>query len=137
MNALVTRRAVQALLVLASLICTGCETTGDAVDEGEPVFVEEESAPAPQETPEAPAEKDKDAEEGEVPLVVAETEHPQSTPPPNKLEEVVVEAVRERHEVILDLVTEAKSILRNVKLEYAFTGKGRREVLRGRPEVRR
>jgi hypothetical protein len=133
MNALVTRRAVQALLVLASLICTGCATTGDAVDEGEPVFVEEESTPASQEMPEAPAEKDKDAEEGEVPLVVAESEHPQSTPPPKKLEEVVVEAVRERHEVILDLVSEAKSILRNVKLEYAFTGKGRREVLRGRP----
>ena len=42
---------------------------------------------------------------------------------------------RERHEVILDLVSEAKSILRDVELEYVFTGKGRREVLRGRPVV--
>jgi hypothetical protein len=35
--------------------------------------------------------------------------------------------------VILDRVSEAKSLLRGVELEYVFTGKGRREVLRGRP----
>ena len=40
---------------------------------------------------------------------------------------------RERHEVILDLVSEAQSILRDVELEYVFTGKGKRETLRGRP----
>ncbi len=72
-------------------------------------------------------------EEGEVPLVVAESEHPETVSPANKLEEVVVEAPRERHEVILDLVSEAQSILRDVELEYVFTGKGRRETLRGRP----
>jgi hypothetical protein len=130
MNALVTRRAVQALLVLASLICTaGCETTRGVADEGEPVFVEEESAP--QGTTEASSEKD--AGEGEVPLVVAESEHPETVSPGKELEEVVVKAHRDRHEVILDLVSEAKSILRDVKLEYVFTGKGKREVLRGRP----
>jgi hypothetical protein len=130
MNALVTRRAVQALLILAALLCTvACETTRGISDEGEPVIVDEESAP--QEAPEAPMEKD--GEEGEVPLVVAESEHLEDVSPGKELEEVVVEAHRDRHEVILDLVSEAKSILRDVKLEYVFTGKGKREALRGRP----
>jgi len=35
--------------------------------------------------------------------------------------------------VILDLVSQAQSVLRGVELEYVFTGKGRKEVLRGRP----
>jgi hypothetical protein len=131
MNALVTRRAVQALLVLASLLCTACATTGGVSDEGEPVFVGEESAP--REAPGAPMAKD--GEEGEVPLVVAESEHPEDVSPGKELEEVIVEAHRDRHEVILDLVSEAKSILRDVELEYVFTGKGRKEVLRGRPVV--
>jgi len=132
MNALVTRRAVQALLILAASICTAaCGTTGGVSDEGEPVFVEEEAAPRG--APEAPMEKD--GAEGEVPLAVAESEHPVDAPPGKELEEVVVEARRERHEVILDHVSEAKSMLRGVELEYVFTGKGRKEVLRGRPVV--
>jgi len=130
MNALVTRRAIQALLVLASVICTaGCQTTGGVSDEGEPVIVEHESAP--QEATGAPVAKE--VEEGEVPLVVAESEHRDDVSPDKELEEVVVEAHRDRHEVILDLVSKAKSILSNVELEYVFTGKGKREVLRGRP----
>jgi hypothetical protein len=132
MNPLVARRAVPALLVLIALICTAaCETTGGVADEGEAVFVEEESGPG--EVPEAPTAKH--AEEGEVPLAVAESEHPGDVSPGKELEEVIVEARRERHEVILDLVSEAKSILRDVELEYVFTGKGKREVLRGRPVV--
>jgi hypothetical protein len=112
------------------LICTAaCETTGGVSDEGEPVFVEEESAP--REAPGAPMTKD--GEEPEVPLVVAETERPDDVSSGKEIEEVVVEAARERHEVILDLVSEAQSILRGVELEYVFTGKGRKEVLRGRP----
>ena len=131
MNPLVTRIAVQALLVLASLICTACETTGVVSYEGEPVFVEEESAP--QGAPKTAMAKD--GEEGEVPLVVAESEHPEDVSPGKELEEVIVEARRDRHEVIFDLVSEAKSILRDVELEYVFTGKGKREALRGRPVV--
>ena len=77
----------------------------------------------------------KDVEEGEVPLVVAESEHPDDASAGKELEEVIVEAHRLRHEVILDLVSEARSILRDVELEYVFTGKGKREVLRGRPVV--
>jgi hypothetical protein len=130
MNALVSRRAVQALLVLAALACTtACETTGGVSDEGEPVFVEEASAH--QEAPEAPMANV--GGDGEVPLVVAESEHPEDVSSGEELEEVVVEAHRERHEVILDLVSEGQALLRDVELEYVFTGKGRREVLRGRP----
>ena len=77
----------------------------------------------------------KDGEEAAVPRVVAKPEHPEDVSPGKELEEVVVEAHRDRHEVILDLVSEARSILRDVELEYVFSGKGRREVLRGRPVV--
>lgn len=129
MIALDPRRAVQALLVLASLACAACATTDGAFDEGEPVFIEEESAPLA--APGAPIEQRR--EEGQVPAVVAESERPEPVSPGKELEEVVVEAARERHEVILDLVSEAKSVLRDVELEYVFTGYGRREVLRGRP----
>jgi len=130
MNSLVTQRAIQALLVIASLTCTAaCETTGGVADEGEAVFVAEASAP--QEAPETPVARI--GEEGEVPLVVARSENAEDVLSDTELEEVVVEARRDRHEVILDLVSEAQSILRDVELEYVFTGKGRKEVLRGRP----
>ena len=128
MTAFLARTAAQAFLVLASLACTACATTGGAVAEEEPVSIAEESAP--REVPVAAVQQ----EEGEVPLVVAESEHPESAPAGSELEEVVVEApARTRHEAILDLVTEAKFVLRDVELQYVFTGKGRKEVLRGRP----
>jgi hypothetical protein len=132
MHVLVTRRAARALLILASSFCiAACETTGGVADEGEPVLVEEVSAA--QGSPQAPTVKA--AQDGEVPLVVAESEHPAEVAPGRELEEVIVEAQRERHEVILDLVSEAKTLLRDVELEYVFTGKGRKETLRGRPVV--
>jgi hypothetical protein len=132
MKALGTRRATQVLLVLVSLIFTaGCETTGGVADEGEPVFVGEEFAPP--EASEAPMEKD--GEERDVRLVVAGSGHPDDVARVTELEEVVVQAQRDRHAVILDLVSEAKAILRDVELEYVFKGKGRKEVLRGRPVV--
>ena len=130
MNGFVTRRA-QVLLILASFICTACGTTGGVADEGEPVFVAQE--PARQAAPEAPIARV--GQEGEVPLVVAQSEHPAGVSPGEEIEEVVVEAHRERHERILDRVSQAQSMLRDVELEYVFTGKGRREVLRGRPVV--
>jgi hypothetical protein len=131
MNALVTRRAAQALLVLAFLMCTAaCETTGGVSDEGEPVLVAGESAP--QTAPGTSMEKD--AEEGEVPLIVARSERPEEVSPDKELEEVIVKArAGDRHEVIRDFVSEAESILRDVELEYVFTGKGKKEALRGRP----
>ena len=132
MDAPVIRRAVLALLVLVYLACTaGCETTGSVPDEGEPVFIDEESAPRDG----LESQTAKVGEDGEVPLVVAESEHPEDVSPGKELEEVVVQAHRERHEVILDHVSKAKAILRDVELEYVFTRKGRKEVLRGRPVV--
>jgi hypothetical protein len=48
--------------------------------------------------------------------------------------EVIVAAKPEqRHELIRDLMAEAQVLLRDVELRYVFTGKGRRETLRGRP----
>jgi len=130
MNALAARGAVRALSILACLVCAACATTGGVVEEGEAVLIKEEAALPPQ-APESPPEKNE--QEGEVPLVVAESERPETVPPVEELEEVIVEAARDRHEVILDLVSEAQSVLRDVELKYVFTGKGKREVLRGRP----
>ncbi len=132
MHALVSRRAARALLIVASFICiAACETTGGVADEGEPVLFEEvAAAPGSAQAPTATA-----AEIGEVPPAVAGSGHPAEVAPGRELEEVIVEAQRERHEVILDLVSEAKTLLRDVELEYVFTGKGRREALRGRPVV--
>ena len=48
--------------------------------------------------------------------------------------EVVVQGrSRTRHEAIHDLVAEAQTLLRDVELQYVFTGKGKKQVLRGRP----
>jgi hypothetical protein len=58
---------------------------------------------------------------------------PATTPAGKALEEVIVEAPRARSEVIMDHVAEARVLLQPFELKYVFTGKGRREVLRGRP----
>jgi hypothetical protein len=122
------RRAGALFAVLASLLGAACGTTGGGYEEeGEPVFVGEES-PVPEEP--VPSL----AEEGEVPLAVAESEHPVEVTPAGEFPEIVVAAPRrDRHEVIHDLVSEAMSLLQDVQLEYVFTGKGKREILRGRP----
>ncbi len=131
MNALVTRTATKALLILASVACiAACGTTGGAGDEGEPVFIPEQDASLDAAGPESDTG---DTEEGEVPLAVAESERPEVDASGKEIEEVVVRAQRERHELILGRVSEAKSLLRDVQLEYVFTGKGKKEVLRGRP----
>jgi hypothetical protein len=134
MNPHAARRAAQALLIAIAVLCTGCAATRGSVDEGEAVAVMEEApAPEPLEAPveEKPEEKEV---EGEVSLAVAETESPPTESPVSEIAEVVVGArTGERHEVIHDLVAEAQALLRNVELEYVFTGKGKREVLRGRP----
>jgi hypothetical protein len=114
-------------LILLSALLAGCATTGDITEE--PTVVEaappaevaaaiEEAAP--------PEDEGSKQEEGEVPLPVAESEQP-TTP----TEEVIVKATR--HQVIHDLVAEAQTLLRDVELQYVFTGKGRNQVLRGRP----
>ena len=122
-------RVSRILLLVATLACSACATTPGGWEEAEPVLIEEPAttpAPAPEES------KDAKAVEGEVPLAVAETEQP-TIDQPDELEEVIVEAPRLRHEVIMDLVSEAQALLRDVELEYFFTGNGKRQVLRGRP----
>ena len=125
-------RANLALLVaLACLACTACGTTGATMeDEPEPVLVSEVAAPVEAEAPGAPSAATK-VPEGEVAPAVAKSEPP--APATRELEEVIVEAPRERHEIILDLVTQAQQLLDGVELEYVLTGKGRKQTLRGRP----
>ncbi len=115
-------------LILVSLLCAGCATTGGSNEE-EPtltdaVLVPTAEAAALVETAAIVAEGGSKQEEGEVPLVVAESEKP---------EEVIVQGRNEPHQVIHDLVAEAQTLLHDVELQYVFTGKGRRQVLRGRP----
>ena len=127
MNRLAKRGALPALLIGLSLLCSACATTGGVADEGEPVYVPEETMADEKPGPE-------EESEGEVPLAVAESESVQPSGPVDELAEIVIEArKRDRHEVINDLVGVAQSLLRNVKLQYVFTGKGKREALRGRP----
>jgi hypothetical protein len=129
MNALLKCGAVPALLIVASLLCAGCETTEMAVDAGEPVVVASDDSTSLG-APDAAAEKN-GLDKGEVPPAVAKSKRP--VRPQTEIEEVVVEAARGRDEVILDQVAQAKALLRTVKLEYVFTRKGRKEALRGRP----
>jgi hypothetical protein len=140
-----TVRSPIAALFVACLLCASCATTttgGPSEEEGETLAVEDEVAveqvadvAAPEiETQTPPPVESDSPDEGVVPVVVAEPERaPEAVPAPaDELAEVVVQA-RARHEVIHDLVAEAQVLLRDVKLQYAFTGKGKREVLRGRP----
>lgn len=129
MNTLAARCIAWTLIVLSVLCGAGCATTG-GVGESEPEVAPEEpvyEAPLPAPEP-APVAEASDEGTEEVPLQVAETED-------DGLEEVVVGAERGRHHVIRDLVSEAQTMLRDVELEYYFTGKGKRETLRGRPVV--
>jgi hypothetical protein len=116
------------ILLLLSLFCAGCTTTGDATDEP-PVM---DAVPAADASIEPVTPSDDAAskeQEGEVPLAVAESEQPQA-----EAEEVVVEGrALTRYQAIRDLVTEAQTLLRDVELKYVFTGKGKRRILRGRP----
>jgi len=124
------RSAALTLLTLASLFFAGCSTTRSATDEIEPPVID--SPPA---APIAAAPTDESAtgvaskqEEGEVPLAVAASEHPNPAPA-----EVIVHGSRSRDEAIHDFVAEAQTRLRDVELQYVFTGKGKNQVLRGRP----
>ena len=87
------------------------------INEAEVAAAIEEAAP--------PADESSKQEEGEVPLPVAESEPPPEAPsePP---EEVIVQATR--HQVIHDLVAEAQTLLRDVELQYVFTGKGKKRL---------
>lgn len=132
-------RTLTCSLLAGLLLLGGCATQPEAADEGEPVYVpqQETSAPDEMETPaEAPtAGEEPTATPGEEPSVEAtEPELREDTRPSSTLADVIVKArPRDRHEVIRDLVTEAKALLRDVQLKYYYTGSGKREKLRGRP----
>jgi hypothetical protein len=118
---------IRALMVILSLICAGCATTGGADEESEPTVID--AVPEPADVPAATAAGESKQEEGEVPLAVAESEKADDSPA-----EVVVQGhIRNRHEAIHDLVSEAQELLRDVDLRYVLTGKGKRQALRGRP----
>jgi hypothetical protein len=120
------------------LISAGCATTGGADEGSEPTVIDAELEPTPE--PDAPiAEETSKQQEEEVPIIVAETEKPESEKPETapvdeSPAEIVVQGhVLRRHEAIHDLVTEGQELLRDVDLKYVLTGKGKRQTLRGRP----
>ena len=125
---------IRILLILLALIFAGCATTGSADEESEPTVIDALPEPVAEAVASIAAEDPKQQEdskqqEGEVPLPVAESEQTE-----DGVTEVVVQArIRNRHEAIHDLVTEAQALLRDVDLKYVLTGKGRRQTLRGRP----
>ncbi len=125
-----------ALLVLGCLLCSACATTtmddsGEAVGVEEQAAADEEPEAADEAVEEELAAESKEDEESEVPLAVAESEQPIPSGPDAELAEVVV--MPARHDVIHNHVAEAQALLRGVDLKYFFTGKGKKEVLRGRP----
>ncbi|MFZ9477401.1 MAG: hypothetical protein ACO29T_00710 [Steroidobacteraceae bacterium] len=114
---------------VAFALLTGCATTDDLADEPEPTYIAETGDAALAAPTVAAAIA---ASEGTSKRETDETVRIDR--PKNGLTEVVVEAkADDRHEVIRDLVVEARNLLRKVELQYVFTGKGRRETLRGRP----
>lgn len=129
-------KLLASLLIAALLFVAGCSTVGGGYEEAEPEVVWEASQAVVEQMAVVPAAEDAaSTDEPEVPLGVAESE-PAEELPPGQLQEVIVEGRRpERYELIRDRVTEARTLLQAVKLEYVFTGKGRRETLRGRPVV--
>jgi hypothetical protein len=131
MNTSTKSSAALILLVLGTLFSAGCATSG-AIEDSEPTVMDplpdvpdEAAAPIPET---ASADEESKEKEGEVPLPVADSEPAEASVP-----EVVVQGSRNRHEAIFDLVTEARTLLRDVELEYVLTGKGKRRALRGRP----
>src|SRR3984957_20187930 len=128
----VSRSASTALPLLALLLCSACASSGGRIEAADdPTLVMEPVAMPDVKVPVAASEA-KEEGEAEVPAAVAETEQREAPPGTQGLPELVVEG-RERHLVIRDLVAEGQAQLRDVELQYVFTGKGGREVLRGRP----
>ncbi len=129
----VCRGASSVLPLLAFLLCSACASSGDRIEAADdpPLVAETATTPAAQEPPMAVSEAKQEGE-SEVPAAVAESEQREAPPKTEGLPELVVEG-RERHMVIRDLVAEGQVQLRDVGLQYVFIGKGRHEVLRGRP----
>lgn len=126
MNTLAKHSAALTLVTLSFLTVSGCSTTNAPAEIEPPVIEPVQALPAAQLAP--AADEGSKQEEGEVPLAVAETEKTEAAP-----KEVVVHGPKARHDAIHDFVAEAQLQLRDVQLQYVLTGKGRSQVLRGRP----
>src|SRR5579862_9815124 len=103
MNTPARRAAALTLLTLASLFFAGCSTTRGTSEEIEPPVIDpvpaapiEAAAPAAEPAAAAVSKQ----VEGEVPLAVAESEHPDQTQQAPR--EVIVEGHRSRDEAIHD-----------------------------------
>ena len=119
--------------LLALLICSACATPGGHIEaEDDPPLIAAPVAESKVEVLPLASGEAKAEGEFEVPAVVAESEHREAPPSAEGVPELVVEG-RERHLVIRDLVAEGQAQLRDLDLQYAFIGKDRHEVLRGRP----
>src|SRR5882724_4263029 len=134
------RRSALPLLLVDLLFFAGCATNGADSEGAEPVVVGDESLTREEQKilaqdSLAPEKAAPTRDEGEVPIAVAESEPPVDVSPTKLPEVIVAGRVPERHEVISIHVSEARELLRDVELEYVFTGKGKGEVLRGRPVV--
>ncbi len=129
------RTAAIALVASFSLLLTGCASQpAETGEERDPVYVPLEPAAAEEPAAVPPAAEAPAAAAGESPREPTVPEPPPSTRPSPTLGDVIVKAPpRHRYEEIRDLVAEARALLRDVELKYVFTGKGRRETLRGRP----
>jgi hypothetical protein len=121
-------------VALSSLLFSACATQDLVTEEAEPLYIPDDVAatPATSEAEPTAAEGSGDATESAV--QASEPEPSNTDQSTDGVAEVVVAAkVEQRHELIRDLMAEAKVLLRDVELRYVFTGKGRRETLRGRP----
>src|ERR1700729_3800836 len=126
----VPRGASFALPLLVILICSGCVSSGGRNQPVDDPPLVADSAPAPilHDVPMAAGEA-KSEGDSEVPVAVAESEQHEAPPKPGDLPELIVKG-RTRDVVIRDLVAEGQAQLRDVQLQYVFTGKDRHEELR-------
>ena len=129
----VPRGASFAPPLLIILICSGCVSSGDRVEPVDDPPLVAITAPTPllHDVPMAASEA-KSEGDSEVPVAVAESEKREAPPKPGDLPELVVKG-RTPDLVIRDLVAEGQARLRDVELQYVFTGKVGHEALRGRP----
>jgi hypothetical protein len=128
------RMAACMTVALSSVLFSACATQELATDEAEPLYIPDDVAatPATSEAEPTAAEGSGDATESAV--QASEPEPSNTDQSTDGVPEVIVAVkVAQRHELIRDLMAEAKALLRDVELQYVFTGKGRRETLRGRP----
>jgi hypothetical protein len=116
------------------MLCSACFSSRDRIESVDDPTVIAETTPAPAAVHELPMRASSVKEEGEseVPAAVAESEKREAPPRTENLTELVVTG-RERSLVIRDLVAEGQVQVRDVELQYVFSGKAGHEVLRGRP----